>query len=149
MKSNYILILSGLLLTLALTSSGCKNDGKTANDQNNETSTDTAKGAAPDPVFFKCWTHAFEQDSVDGTKLFLSCMNHTFPVARYRQSFTLQEDGKVEYTVLADNDAHSTENGTWSYDAGTKKLRISDKGNAVVHEYEVLEVNDDLLRVKE
>jgi len=148
MKSNYLLILSGFLLSLVLSSSACKSDGKTTNDQNNEATTGKDEAAAPDPMFFKCWTHAFEQDSVDGTKLFLTCINHTFPVARYRQTFTLHEDGKAEYSVLDENDAHTMENGKWSYDANTKKLRIN-KGNDVVHEYEVLEINDDLLRVKE
>ena len=60
----------------------------------------------------------------------------------------LHEDGKAEYSVLGENDAHATENGKWVYFADTKILQIR-KGNDVVHEYEVLEVNDDVLRLKE
>lgn len=76
-------------------------------------------------------------------------MNHTFPPARYRNTFTLKENGEVEYTVLAPNDAHSTENGKWTYDANTKRLRITNSANVLVVEYEVLELTDDLLRVRE
>ena len=106
-------------------------------------------GSDADPLLLKCWTHAFEEDTPENGLTFRSCINHTFPAARYRQTFTLQENGVVEYSVLAPNDAHTTENGKWNYNAKSKKLKISNNENAVMHEYEVVELGEDMLRVKE
>ncbi len=134
MKTYFIQLFSGLVIILLLSSTSCKTEGT---------------ASAPDPIFLKCWAHGFEEETPDNSLVFRSCMNHTFPIARYRNTFTLKENGEVDYTVLASNDAHSTEAGKWSYDAKTKKLRISNKENVVVHEYEVLEMSEDMLRLKE
>ena len=126
------------LLIVTLVVAGCKNQ------ENPATTVQT-----PDPVLLKCWTHAFEEDGQDNTRIFRSCMNHTFPAARYRNTFTLKENWEVEYSVPAPNDAHTTENGKWTYDSGKKKLRIINKEGGEVADYEVLELTDDLLKVKE
>ncbi len=102
-----------------------------------------------DPLLAKCWTHAFEEDGQDNNMIFRPCLTHTFPAPRYRHTFTLNENGEAEYSVLAPNDAHTTEQGKWSYDSASKKLKISNQENAAVHVYEVLEINEDLLRLKE
>lgn len=133
MKTNNIQFFTGLLFILLLTSSRCT----------------SKSGSAPDPLFLKCWTNAFEEEGQDNTRIFRPCATHTFPAARYRNTFTLKENGVVEYSVMAPNDAHTTEEGKWSYNSQTKKLRITNKENAVVHEYEVLEIGEDVLRLKE
>ena len=133
MNSTSIKLLSGLFSILLLTSASCKNE----------------TASAPDPLLLKCWTNAFEEEGQDNTRIFRPCATHTFPVARYRNTFTLKENGEVEYSVLAPNDAHYTENGKWSYDSNSKKLRILNKENGVVSEYVVEELSDDLLKLKE
>lgn len=131
MKTCYHLI-GGLFFLLLLTFAGCKNEGASTSD----------------PLFNKCWTNAFEEEGTDNIRIFRPCMTHTFPAARYRNTFTLKENGEVEYSVLAPNDAHTTEAGKWSYDSQTKKLRIMNKENVVVSEYEVLEISEDILKIK-
>lgn len=126
MKTHSIQFLTVLSFIFLLTSTGC-----------------TIKaGSDPDPLFLKCWTHAFEEDRQDGVQNFRPCATHTFPAARYRNTFTLKENGEVEYSVLAANDAHTTENGKWAYDAKTKKLMIGST------EYTVIMIQEDLLRLK-
>jgi len=128
MKTNVIQFLSGILFILLLTSPACK----------------SKSGMASDAVFLKCWTNAFEEEQgQDNIRIYRPCATHTFPAARYRHTFTLKEGGVAEYSVLAPNDAHTTETGKWAYHLGPKKLWI---GNT---EYEVLEINEDLLKLKE
>ena len=128
MKPNSIQFLSGLLFILSLTSIACK----------------SKSGPAPDLVFMKCWTNAFEEEQGQGNiRIYRPCATHTFPAAHYRHTFTLKEGGVAEYSVLAPNDAHTTETGNWTYHAPPKKLWI---GNI---EYEFLEIKEDLLRLKE
>lgn len=136
MKSIPTLFLSCLTIALLLSSATCKTE-------------QTPTSATPDPLLLKCWTNDFESEGTDNIRIFRSCMNHTFPAARYRNTFTLKENGEVEYSVLAANDAHTTENGKWTYDPTTKKLRISSNEDVLVEEYEVVELTEDLLRLKE
>ena len=131
MTTKSILLLS--LLAVVLAAAGCNSKGHVKTD----------------PLLAKCWTHAFEEDGPDGSMIFRPCATHTFPAARYRHTFTLNENGEAEYSVLAPNDAHTTEQGKWTYDPDSKKLKISNNENAAVHQYEVLEINEDLLRLKE
>ena len=128
MKTNVIQFFSGLFLILVLTASGCK----------------SKNAPAYDSLFLKCWTNAFEEEQgQDNIRIYRPCATHTFPAAHYRSTFTLKEGGEAEYSVLAPNDAHTTETGKWAYHTGPKKLWV---GNV---EYEVLEITDDLLRLKE
>lgn len=133
MKTNRISFPTGLLLSIFLISAGCHTEGTSSND----------------PVFHKCWVNAFEEESQDDIMIFRPCLTHTFPVSRYRNTFTLNENNEVEYSVLAPNDAHTTEEGKWSYDPQTKKLRFVNAENIVVSEYEVLELKEDLLRLRQ
>ena len=128
MKSNYILCMAGILFILSLTSTACK----------------SKSGVTSDALFLKCWANAFEEEQGQSNiRIYRPCATHTFPAAHYRHTFTLKEDGVAEYSVLAPNDAHTTETGSWAYHLGPKKLWI---GNV---EYEVLEINEDLLKLKE
>jgi hypothetical protein len=133
MKTYHNTSIPGLFILFLFTLAGCKTDS----------------ASAPDPVFLKCWTHAFEEESQDGSGIYRPCLTHTFPVARYRNTFTLQENGVVEYSVLAENDAHTTETGKWSYDPKTKKLVITNTANENIASYDVVEIKDDLLRIRE
>jgi hypothetical protein len=133
MKINNIQLFAGFLMILSLMAGQCKQEG---------TST-------PDPLFLKCWVNAFEEEGPDQARIYRPCITHTLPAARYRNTFTLKENGIVEYSVLAPNDAHTTAEGTWSYDPGTKKLRILGKDKVLINEFVVLELNEDLLKLKE
>lgn len=133
MKRHSMQFFTGLFFILFLTSTCCK----------------STNGSAADSLFLKCWAHAFEEDGQDGVQNFRPCATHTFPAAHYRQTFTLKDNGDIEYSILAPNDAHTTEQGKWSYDPPTKNLRVSNSQNVVVKEFEVLEIKEDGLKMKE
>lgn len=61
----------------------------------------------------------------------------------------LRTDGSCEWLGLAANDAHSMKPGTWTYDKESNELIVSDEAGKEIHRYEVLEVNKELLKVKE
>lgn len=157
MKTHSMQFLTGLFFILLLTSSGCTSkseDTSTSQDTSQDTSTITntstsTSEATSESLYLKCWSHAFEEDGQDGVKNYRPCATHTFPAARYRQTFTLKGNGDLEYSILAPNDAHTTEQGKWSYDPQTKKLRVSNSQNVVVKEFEVVEINEDALKVKD
>ena len=112
------------------------------------TAPDTAS-TTTDALFLKCWANAFEEQGKDSVLIFRPCATHTFPAARYRNTITFNQNGDVEYSMLAANDAHTIEQGKWTYDAQSKKLMIFNKSNAVVHDYDVVEIGEDVLKVKE
>lgn len=128
----YSIFISALIFT------GCKNPNQ---DEQSDTT-------GPDPALIKCWVNSFEEEGQDNVRIYRPCATHTFPVARYRDTFTLNENGDVEYSVLAENDAHTTQNGKWRYDGKNKKLTIMSPGNELVHEYEVVELGDDILKLR-
>lgn len=146
MKQSLFLLLAGSLFIT------CKNQQKASPD---DSTTKVDSGLVitedvsntSDPLI-TCWANAFEEEGQDSTLIFRPCATHTFPEARYRNTFTLLENGEVEYSVMADNDAHTTERGKWSYDVQTKKLMISNMHNSLVHEFEVIEIGDNVLKVK-
>lgn len=147
MKPNLYLLLAGLLII------SCRNqqkvpDGVTTTPDTISTTPDTVSTAS-DALFLKCWANAFEEQVTDSILIFRPCATHTFPAARYRNTITFNPNGEVEYSVLADNDAHTMEQGKWFYNVQTKKLMIVDKSNALVHGYEVVEIGEDVLKVKE
>lgn len=147
MKPYLYLLLAGLLII------SCKNqqkepDGTTTTPDSLSTTPDTISTAS-DVLFLKCWANAFEEEGMDSILIFRPCATHTFPAARYRNTITFNQNGEVEYSMLAANDAHTMEQGKWTYDAQTKKLVIVNKSNAVVHDYEVVEIGEDVFKVKE
>ena len=146
MKPYLYLLLTGFLII------SCKqkesNDDVTSKPDSTSTAPD-AVSTTSDPLFLKCWANAFEEQGTDSILIFRPCATHTFPTARYRNTITFNQNGEAEYSELADNDAHTMEQGKWTYDAQRKKLMILNKSNAVVHEYLVVEIGEDVLKVKE
>src|SRR5687768_10992828 len=106
------------------------------------TLTATSCPSTTDPLFVKCWANSFEEEGQDNIRIYRPCATHTFMAARYRSTFTLKETGEAEYSVLAPNDAHTTAQGVWSYDAKTKKLIFREKNGSIVMDYEVVEIEE-------
>lgn len=126
------------VILLSVIISGCKNQSNAADDGS----------SSPDPALIKCWANSFEEETQDNVRIYRPCATHTFPAARYRDTFTIKENGEVEYSVMEADDAHTTANGTWTYDADKKKLSIMSPGKEKVHEYEVVELGEDILKLK-
>ena len=109
----------------------------------------SCKQAETNPtLFLNCWIHSYEEDISDEIKNYRPCDYLEFSPSRYRNSFNLEESGSCTFSVLAANDAHYNENGTWNYNAETKILQIQNEDNVVVNEFEVIETEADKLVLK-
>lgn len=132
--NRYLKFIAGLFIVLIFTSGGCKNE------------------STYDPdllLLLKCWGNASEEKDQEGIMIFRPCATHTFPPARYRQYFTFKENDTIEYSVLAPNDAHYTLTGKWEYDANSNQLTIWKTEGGTVGVFEVVELGEDVLKVKE
>ena len=101
-----------------------------------------------DIPLFQCWSNSFEEESHDSIRIFRPCATYSFPSARYRNTFTLKENGEAEYSVLAPNDAHTMKNGRWLWEQQTRTLKILNKEDEIVSEYVFVWASKDILKLK-
>lgn len=96
----------------------------------------------------KCWTHSYEDNNPNEREVYLPCDAKDFPPSRYRAQFTLAIDGTCSFSILAANDAHTNDSGTWSYDTATKVLVLKGGDGTVVNSFvvELLEEGRMLLK---
>lgn len=103
------------------------------------------EAAAPDSLKRR-WVHSFEED--EGKEaIFRPHDYHDFPVSRFRFVMELKDRLKCSFLVLAANDAHYLKEGTWEYNERTKTIKVKN-GSDTIYEYLILELGDDILRVK-
>lgn len=86
-----------------------------------------------------CWTHSIEEDSIAGIETFRRCDYKDFDATRFRQTYILRSEQECDYLVLAPNDAHYVETGSWNWDEESRMLNIMDKDGA---EFKIFEINN-------
>ena len=96
----------------------------------------------------KSWTHSMEESQPEQFEVFRPTNYKEFPVSRYRQVFDFKDNNLCEYLVLEPNDAHSMKNGKWELDEKSKALKIFNENFEVMYEYEVIELSNELLKLK-
>ncbi len=94
------------------------------------------------------WTHAYEEDE-NGVSVFRQTDSQEFAPSMYRLNLFLKDQNQAEYLVLSPVDAHYMETGLWRYDTNSNRLIVTDTSGKTVRQYQVLEVTDNLLKVKE
>lgn len=97
-------------------------------------------------LLLNCWIHVHEEIVEEG-RYFQPCDLSELPASRFRASYDLQEGGICTYAVLAPNDAHYSDTGTWEYNAENAHLKIYDAAQVLVADFEVLEVTENSLIV--
>lgn len=99
----------------------------------------------------KSWLHSYEEER-DGSKQIYRPHDYyaEFPASWFRMQYTFNKDSTCSWLVLAANDVHFPENGTWElntendmevliYDsAGTLKENLS---------FKIFDLQSDLLRI--
>ena len=94
-----------------------------------------------------CWKHSREENTEQDVQIYRPCDYMEFPLSRFREEFQLEAKQECQYNILARNDAHHLGAGSWNYDEKTKILTVKDKTGAKAFEFEVLEINKDLLKL--
>ena len=70
-----------------------------------------------------CWTESREENA-PGSNVFIyrPCDYRVFPPSRYRFKMILSSGSKCSWLVLASNDGHYMQDGTWTFNEETNEL---------------------------
>ena len=90
----------------------------------------------------KRWIHSREEE-IDSIQIYRPFDYKEFPPSRYRQVYSFSDSGKCKYLILAPNDAHYFENGTWTYNGKNQLLVIFNSSQQVIREFEIISVTKD------
>lgn len=105
----------------------------------------TTAPAITDPEFLlNCWIHVHEEVVEEG-RYFQPCDFSNLPPSRFRASYNFQEGGVCTYAVLAPNDAHYSDTGTWEYNTENAHVKIYDADQVLVADFEVLALTENSL----
>lgn len=98
---------------------------------------------------FGCWTDSREENS-QGSHIFIfrPCDYKAFPPSRYRYKMDLKGSSICSWLVLAANDGHYMEDGTWTFNEETNELKLYNTEGKEFWKIIVVEVNDTILRIK-
>jgi len=99
-------------------------------------------------LLLNCWKHAYEEETDVNLKIFRPCDYTTFAASRFRNTFTLHENGTSNYLTLSPYDAHYMSDGKWEYNPETKVLILKDENNVLVNSFEVIEILADRLTLR-
>jgi len=94
------------------------------------------------------WTASYEENTTEGIDIYRPSDYMNFPTSRFRQVFIFDKKNECDYLVLAENDAHFFAKGSWEYDSQSNLMKIFDSNSIKIFEFEVLEIRDDLLKLK-
>jgi hypothetical protein len=98
---------------------------------------------------FGCWTDSREEN-IQGSNVFIyrPCDYKGIPPSRYRFEMILRNDSICSWLVLASNDGHYMQDGTWTFKEETNELKLYNKEGKEVRKFIVEEVEDKILKMK-
>ncbi|MFA6401663.1 MAG: hypothetical protein WCX31_08565 [Salinivirgaceae bacterium] len=98
---------------------------------------------------FGCWTDSREENDLQTTIcVYRPCNFKEFPLSRFRFKMDLRNDFTCSWNYLAPNDAHSMQEGTWTYNEEKTELIITNSEGEQVEKFVVEQVEKDLLKIK-
>ncbi len=101
------------------------------------------------PALFKnTWIESYEENPSHDIRIYRPDDYKEFPPARFRQVFDFKTHNDCHYLVLAPNDAHYMTEGVWTYENSNRVLTILNPDSEVAHRFEVIELKEDLLKLK-
>ena len=115
------------------------------------------KDLSTENLLIGSWTHSQEEQIESNILIYRPTDSKQFPPSWYRNTFSLNPDSTCDYLVLAANDGHYFEKGTWNYNEDTKILTISYTQREVaphlpqidvVLKFEVIELKKNMLKLK-
>jgi len=96
-----------------------------------------------------CWTDSNEENS-QGSKvsIFRPCDYMVFPPSRFRFTMNLKSDSKCSWLVLAPNDGHYMQEGTWTYNEKTDELKLYNLEGKEIRKFIIEEVGENILKLR-
>src|SRR5210317_1942142 len=93
-----------------------------------------------DYPFIGCWTHSMEENpNYESPYIYRPCDYKEFPVSRFRQTFQFMQNGECSWNHLADNDAHYTRHGKWTFDEDSMTIDVHDENDKVRFKLKIVE----------
>lgn len=96
----------------------------------------------------KSWTQSYEEKTLEEIEIYRPSDYKDFPLSRYRQIFNFYENNVCDYLVLAANDGHYMESGSWEFNNQTNIISIYNSEFEVLYEWEVVELKDKILKMR-
>ena len=96
-------------------------------------------------LLLNCWINAREEQSNPDTLIYRHCDYAEWPISRYRNQFTLEEDSKGRFLVLNPYDAHYFTDCTWSYDEENQLIILFIPEWNEKIQFNILELTEDKL----
>ena len=96
----------------------------------------------------KSWTRSYEEENSKESEIYRPSDYKDFGISRYRQIFNFEDKNVCNYLVLAPDDGHYMESGSWEYNDITNIIKIFNSNSVVLHEFEVVLISHDLLKLK-
>ncbi len=97
----------------------------------------------------RSWTNSWEEEDNHNpfVQIFRPSDYKEFPPAWFRQVYHFSSDFTCTYWVLASNDAHYMEEGSWRLE-NSEIIIISNEENQPVAQLKILELSTNLLKVE-
>lgn len=99
-------------------------------------------------LLLNCWRHAYEEETGPEEKVYRPCDYTNFPPSRYRATYEFLAEGACRYSVLAPNDAHYMESGSWVYLEEEGQVQLFNSSNELVETLDVLGLKADRLTIR-
>ena len=93
----------------------------------------------------KQWVHSREEET-DSIQIYRPVNYKDFPPSRYRQVYSFSDSARCEYLVLAPNNGHYFENGTWAYNEDNQILVIFNSSQQIIRKFKVVLLAIDILK---
>lgn len=99
-------------------------------------------------MLHKTWIESHEEKTSEAIEIYRPGDYKDFPFSWYRQAFNFGDNNQCDYSVLAANDGHYMESGSWEYNDTTNIIQIFNSGSDLIYEFEVVELTHELLKLK-
>ena len=94
------------------------------------------------------WTHSSEESIPGQIEVYRPTNYKEFPLTRFRQIFNFKYNNLCDYLVLLPNDGQYFKNAFWDFDEKANIIKIYNENSEVLYKYEVIELRDNLLKIK-
>jgi hypothetical protein len=93
----------------------------------------------------KQWVHSREEET-DSVQIYRPTDYKELPASRFREVYYFEDSSECKYLVLAPNDAHYFEVGTWAYNDNNQTLVIYNSSQQTINRFKIILVNKVLLK---
>ncbi len=99
---------------------------------------------------YKTWIHSFEEQNNYTQHIYRPINYKEFPASWFRLKYIFEPDSTCQWLVLADNDAHYLQFGTWEITSNNELTMLIYDSTGTLQEYvsfKIIDLQQDLLEM--